>query len=55
MTEAERHLTYAKAMVDHPDPQLQPLLVQVYGPSLSRLQAQIEQESVKAVKNQQPS
>ena len=44
MTDAERDLAYAEAQVDHPDPQLRPLLAAVFGPGLSRLRSIAEEE-----------
>lgn len=44
MTEAQRHLAYAKAQMDHPDPQLRPLLELLFAPDLPLLQGNVDRE-----------
>ena len=44
-SETERHLAYAEAQANHPDPQLQSLLTLIYGPSLERLRDAVAQEA----------
>jgi len=44
MTEAESYLAYAEAQVNHPDPQLRPLLAFIYEPSLPQLRAEVLRE-----------
>ena len=42
MTEVERHLAYAEAQVNHPDPQLRLRLALIYERSLPQLRAGVE-------------
>lgn len=44
MTETERHLAYAKAQMNHPDPQLRPLLELFFAPDLPLLQGNVDRE-----------
>jgi len=44
MTDAQRRLAYAEAQVNHPDPQLRPLLAWMFGPGLPRLRSAVERE-----------
>ncbi len=44
MTCAQRRLAYAEAQVNHPDPQLRPLMVWMFGPDLLQLRATVKQE-----------
>ena len=47
-TETERHLAYAEAQANHPDPQLQSLLALIYGPSLQPLREAVAREAINA-------
>jgi hypothetical protein len=44
MTEAERHLAYAEAQVNHADHQLRPLLACIFGSALPQLRAIVGRE-----------
>ncbi len=44
MTEAERHLAYIKAQIDHPNPQLKPRLRLIFAPYLPLAQDNVDRE-----------